>query len=367
MKIFKSIISKFTIGIVLTVLIVVTIVGVISTIQINQGFDTFIQQQNREGYGSGSGKYQDEDEKSQRHQEIIDVFQNKINSSIFIASGAGLFISVVVGVLISRQIVAPINLLSNQIDNATRNNFSLIKKKSNTLEIDKLTDKFNELVSEINRIEKLRDELVSDVTHELKTPLTKIKGQIEGCIDGVYKCEPSHLQKTLMNVDQLENLISQMQKLIQLKARKYEMKKEFVELKKFVDSLVSGYSKNNLSIINQVSDNVFVLADKSKLREILDNLLSNAVNNTESGSVTIDYSDRKITVSDTGKGIDKKDLPYIFERFYRADKSRSKKTGGLGLGLSIVKELVKAHGWSISVISKSGKGSQFIIENIKEK
>ena len=246
---------------------------------------------------------------------------------------------------------------------ARSNNFQEIPVSRSTNEIQDLIVEFNKLVKELNRIEKFRDDLVSDIAHELKTPLTNIIGQTEGVIDGLYKADTNHMKKIVSNVKQLEYLISQLQNLTQIRSGQIDLRKQDINLKSLIDSIASNYD-DKLLIKNNISKKLTIKADKNRLIEILDNLISNAVRHTKAGSITVNYANDQLEIIDTGEGIPQKDLPYIFERFYRVDKSRNKKTGGLGLGLTITKDLVEAHGWTITAKSKKGTGTSIIIKGM---
>lgn len=372
MKIFNTIFGKIFLGIVATVIAIVVTMTVFTSYKISQGFDVFLYQQ-RQMYGSGWRRNTDTNSEEssregitavneERYQQIIDEFQTTINQSILFASLLGIAASVAIGYVISRQLAKPLHILRNQLHQASKNNYQHLKTKGSSSEIKELVQQFNKLIDELNRVELLRGNLVSDVTHELKTPLTKVVGQLEGCIDGVYKCDTDHLRKILGNVEQLTELISDLQALVEIKAGKINLKLSQVNLSSLINSVISGYSKPTVKIVNTVDPHATISADKSRLREVLDNLISNAIRHTEKGEVNISLnSGAKLVIADTGVGIHEQDLPYVFERFYRADKSRSKDTGGLGLGLAIVKEIVELHGWKIEVKSKLGKGTQFII------
>lgn len=361
MKMFKTLLVKITIAILLTVSISIAIIAIISSLKIEQGFTNFIEQQSTEVYGFGYGKNQKSEEKAQRHQQLIGEFQTTVNQSIFIASIAGIIGSLIIGLVLSKQISNPLKLLNNKLNSARKNNYESLDFETNTSEVNDLVTSYNQLISELKRIELLREDLVSDVTHELKTPLTKIVGQVEGCIDGVYKCDNQRLEQILGSARQLEALISRLQELVELKAGKAKLNIKEINLYEFVNGLLEGYPSTDIELINTIEPTVTINADAIKFHEILENLINNGIKHTKKGSVSIYFKNHSLYIKDTGEGIPTEDLPYIFERFYRSDKSRNKETGGLGLGLSIVKELVNLHGWSISVESEIDKGTTFTI------
>ncbi len=361
MKIFNSILSKIILAILFTVTISIAIISFITSQKIEQSFDRFLEQQTTEVYGQGYGRIQNSDDKELKHQQLVTEFQNSINQSILIASIAGISGSIVLGLILSRQISNPIKLLNKQLTKTRNNSYESLDIVTDTTELNDLVVSFNELISELKRIETLREDLVSDVTHELKTPLTKVIGQIEGCIDGVYKCDNEKLEQILANARQLEALTSRLQELVEIRAGKVKLSLQEFQVKDLVDSIFAGHTPQDVLLINEVDTQATINADPTRLREILENLISNALRHTKKGSVTLSYSNKTIVVKDTGEGIPAEDLPYIFERFYRSDKSRNKETGGLGLGLSIVKELVNLHDWNIEVTSEVNKGTTFNI------
>lgn len=359
----NSIRKKITIGILLTLVSSILIVGLLSSHLLNNSFEGFLQTQEAEGFGYGRGRNQSDEKRLERYQTITSEFQNNIVLSLIVSSFFGFIISIGVGLYISNRISNPLKVLQQKLVDMRQNRYKKLDIETDTVEIIKLAEAYNKLIDELARIESLREDLVSDVAHELKTPLTKVIGQLEGCADGLYECDKSHLTKILENAYQIGALIDSLQRVVEIKAKKYELTLDKVKLSDFVESIISGLSKDSIKILNRVRNDVIIKADKDKLREIFDNLLSNAIRHTEKGEVTIDYdsTSSSIKICDTGEGIEKKDLPYIFERFYRGDKSRSKETGGFGLGLAIVSELVEAHGWSISVTSKIKRGTCFSI------
>lgn len=234
-------------------------------------------------------------------------------------------------------------------------------------------------VTEIRRLERMRSEFVANVSHELKTPVAAVKGFAETLLGGGVKDEKtarSFLQIIYDENERLNRLIGDILELSKIESKRVQLDCSPVLMIEFFDSVLGTISKvaekKNISLSAEIPEELFIEADEDKLRQIFMNLLSNAINYTqEGGSVRIsvesllmaDGSENvQLTVSDTGMGIPKKDLPRIFERFYRVDKARSRSSGGTGLGLSIVKHLVDMHHGVISVKSDLGIGSSFTIE-----
>lgn len=226
-------------------------------------------------------------------------------------------------------------------------------------------------ITEVRRLEIVRSDFVANVSHELKTPLTSIKGFVETLLEGAIddKKNSRHFLEIIRNhSDRLSNLIDDLLDLSRIESK--EMKLEIRQLnpRDLVEEAMLGFGsqlkKKGIVVENNLSPDSSVKGDKDKIEQVLINLIDNAIKfNKESGSIKI-YSepldDRvKFFIEDSGLGIPSKDLPRIFERFYRADKARSRELGGTGLGLSIVKHIIELHGGSVGVESIEGFGSKF--------
>lgn len=361
-KFWETINGKIILMFILTTVITLAGVGYFSNYQVEKGFERFVktQEQEFEILKHRPSKFLNELAQVKRYEEITNQFRQTLTRSIILSSVFGLSFSIIAGTIISSHITDPLRKLKKTMGQVSKNNYKIRAKEIGSSEIKELIREFNNLTSELERIEKLRANLVSDVSHELKTPLTKVRGQLEGVIDGIYKSDKNQIEKTLSNLDQLEYLVAKLQELTEIQAGKVQLKKTSIAILPLVENIISGYSEKDIEFILDIQENLKIKADKNKLTEILDNLVSNAYKFTTSGTITISADKEKIEIKDTGRGIPKKDLPYIFERFYRVDKSRSKDTGGLGLGLAIVKELAEAHQWEIKVKS-SKKGTRFVI------
>jgi two-component system phosphate regulon sensor histidine kinase PhoR len=230
-------------------------------------------------------------------------------------------------------------------------------------------------VSAIRRLERMRSEFVANVSHELKTPITAVKGFAETLLGGAVSDEDtarSFLQIIYDESDRLNRLIGDILELSKVESRRVPLVFSPIELDSFVGKAVTlleaEAARKNIELVLQAEPGLYVEADEDRLRQIIVNLLSNGINYTpEGGKVSIKVEGLgddhiRVQISDTGIGIPKKDLPRIFERFYRVDKARSRSSGGTGLGLSIVKHLIELHKGTISVTSTLGAGSTFIIE-----
>ncbi|PIS34322.1 MAG: PAS domain-containing sensor histidine kinase [Candidatus Omnitrophica bacterium CG08_land_8_20_14_0_20_41_16] len=226
-------------------------------------------------------------------------------------------------------------------------------------------------ITEIRRLETVRSDFVANVSHELKTPLTSIKGFVETLLEGALDDKENN--RNFLNIihkhaERLDSLVNDLLSLSHLESKEIILKKTSFNLRQQVEGVISGFrsqlKKKDIEIKNELPVGISVIADKARLEQVVTNLIDNAIKfNKEKGSVRI-FSEEingkvKIIVEDSGIGIPEKDIPRIFERFYRVDKARSRELGGTGLGLSIVKHIVELHGGSVGVESTEGLGSKF--------
>lgn len=235
-------------------------------------------------------------------------------------------------------------------------------------------------ISEIRRLERVRAEFVANVSHELKTPVTAVKGFAETLLEGALynsrACE-EFVSIIAEEAERLNRLINDLLSLSRIESRELMLRLESLELgpeiKQIVDKLKPRFQKKELGLSVAVPGHpVIVRADRDRMEQVLLNLLENSLMYTPSGGhVEVGVQDESnmvvVSVKDTGIGIPPDDLPRIFERFYRVDRARSRKLGGTGLGLAIVKHLVEAHGGKVWVESELGKGSQFYFTLPKDK
>ncbi|WP_442601461.1 two-component system histidine kinase PnpS [Paenibacillus sp. KN14-4R] len=238
-------------------------------------------------------------------------------------------------------------------------------------------------ITAIRRLEKMRSEFVANVSHELKTPIASVKGFAETLLAGAMKDEDT--AKAFLKIiydesERLNRLIGDILELSKIESKRVPLQLAPVSLMTVVEGsmhmMQAEADQKSIQLEMRVEGDLYLEADEDRLRQIIINLLSNGVNYTmEGGKVRIlaepvraeqeeesDYERIRITISDTGIGIPKQDLPRVFERFYRVDKARSRSSGGTGLGLSIVKHLVELHNGTIQVESEIGIGTKFTIE-----
>ena len=229
-------------------------------------------------------------------------------------------------------------------------------------------------ITQIERLERVRQEFLSNISHELRTPLTSILAFVETLEDGAIKDEENNqrfLGVIRKNAQRMHRLIDDILELSTIESGKISFELKKINLNQLIEEVftnLSGKAKERrIKLKNEVSHDAFVFADAVRLEQMLTNLIDNAVKfNAEKGMVIVGFEEKNekniISISDTGEGISSEHLQRIFERFYRTDRARSREIGGTGLGLAIVKHLARLHGGEVSVNSALGKGSTFSIE-----
>ena len=237
-------------------------------------------------------------------------------------------------------------------------------------ELDALTKGVEDLGRSLAAQEKLRRRLMVDVAHELRTPLTVTRTQIEAIADGILEATPERLTLCVNEMQRLADLIGNIDALTRLEGENITLHTENTDMRRFLEPVIESFApvfaKSGIALDSELENNCVCEIDRDNFRHVVDNLLSNALRYTDEGGkvdVILRRSGKSVViqVKDSGIGIAEKDLPNIFERFYRADESRARVTGGSGVGLAIVKAAVEAHGGKITVESKKGEGSMFTI------
>jgi len=236
-------------------------------------------------------------------------------------------------------------------------------------EVASLAEAFNSMAADLEYAEQLRRNMVADVAHELRTPLSNIRGYLEAMRDGIIEPDAAAMRSLNEEASLLSRLVNELQELSLAEAGELKLVYQAEDITKLVNQAVLPWQRQvaakEISLSLDLPDDLpLVTIDWQRVNEVLHNLLENAVAHTpKGGAIKVTASARgkwlEVSVSDTGEGIPAEDLPHIFERFYRVDKSRARATGGSGLGLTIARRLVEAHGGRITVESKLGKGSRF--------
>lgn len=297
-------------------------------------------------------------------------FFNAINRIIIIIGVISISSIIIISIIISRSIAKPISKVSKMTKYIGEGNYkNKLNYKSNIMEIDDLINSINKLSNELNDQENLRKQLTGDIAHELRTPLTSIKGHLDAIIVGIWEPTNERLNSINEEVKRITNLVDELRKLAKFDSGKDNLNKEIVNLKNYIKSIAYNYEGKALEkniVIKYQLENIEALIDKEKFAQVIINILSNAIKyNNGNNAIYIKVFKKNnsinISIKDSGIGIPKSEYKNIFERFYRLDKSRGSNEKGVGVGLTIAKSIVNAHGGEIEVYSEINKGSEFII------
>ncbi|HEY9621627.1 MAG TPA: HAMP domain-containing sensor histidine kinase [Crinalium sp.] len=271
--------------------------------------------------------------------------------------------------LVSRRIVQPLLQMEEITKKFAAGHFDERVPEHEIPELDQLASSFNRMANTLEGVEQRRRELVTDLGHELRTPLTVLNGYLEGLADGAIEPSTQVYDLLMQETRRMRRLVNDLQELSKMEAGYLPIDTHPLDLHPLLHSIVQKFS-NQLSTENVLEiqlhypqDTPLVQADPQRVEQILVNLLSNALRYTSEGSITIDVQPIAeyvwIAVIDTGMGIAEDDLPHVFERFWRADRSRDRASGGTGIGLAICRRLVELQGGIIEVESRLNEGSSF--------
>jgi len=298
-------------------------------------------------------------------------FISTLNNSLIFSALITLILGLVVSILISKELSKPLTKVTAATNKISQGNLEIrLEEKENTKEISDLCKSVNYLADTLKNQEMLRKRLTSDMAHELRTPLTTLKTHVEAFMDGVWEVNNDRLEIFYEEIERLNSMVDDLYKLSKLEELNVNLNLSKLnisqELRKIVETYTPIYEKEGHLLIANIENNIESLVDKDKFKQIIYNLLSNALKYLNPhGKVELhlgrENENFSIIIKDNGIGISKEDLPFIFERFFRSDISRNKNTGGSGIGLTITKSFVEAHGGKISAESLLGEGTSFKI------
>ncbi len=299
------------------------------------------------------------------------IFKDTLTKSFFLSAVFTIFFGIGTSIILSRSLTTPLIAIRNTAVEIRKGNLDKRSNvNTNTTEIVELSNSINYLGETLAKQENIRKKYASDISHELRTPLATLKSHLEAIMDGIWEPSQEHLDVLMKEIDRLSSLVDDLKDSFRseelelvLNKTKFNMSKE---LNSIITTFIPLYFKEGFSIKTSIEDNIEIIMDRDKLKQIMYNLLSNSIKYLDvNGKVFVSLIKEKnnaiIKVKDNGIGIEEKDLPYVFDRFYRSDNSRNKNTGGTGLGLSIVKSIVEAHDGTIDIESIYGQGTEFTI------
>ena len=302
---------------------------------------------------------------------LYDDFRAGFNETLFYAVLAAVIVALVVSLFLSRNIVSPLRAMMTASQRIANGKYDERVAVQGNDELAQLAARFNQMAEKLEQVESMRRRLIGDVSHELRTPLTAIKGSMEGLMDGVLPATHETYQQIHDEADRLNRLVDDLQELSRVEAHAYQLDIRSVNVSSLVQTVAKRLSpqfeSKRISLDLQLdSDLPLVHADEDRAVQVLTNLVGNALQYTpEGGLVTLSATrvgnEIQVSIRDTGIGISSEHLAHIFDRFYRVDKSRSRRAGGgSGIGLTIARALVEAQGGRIWVESDGeNKGSKF--------
>ena len=300
--------------------------------------------------------------------------QTTFQNSLIIAGSAAILAGLLVVSVFTRQSLKPVRDLTNAAKKIGSGDFNHRVEVESDDEIGTLSKTFNRMITELESLQKERREMTAHIAHELRTPLTNIRGYLEGIKDQVIKPDKSTINIVHDQTIHLTKLVEDLRTLSMAEAESLDLDIKPGNLADLIESSITDFSprakKDGVKIRSDAQNSLnmeHVQFDQTRMKQIIANLIENALSYSNSGDEIIIETNNsnpytvEINVIDTGSGIPELELDKIFDQFFRVDKSRSRKTGGAGLGLTIVKKLVDAHGGTISVESKLGTGTKFRI------
>ena len=302
----------------------------------------------------------------QAERNFIDDFQR----SLLIAALVTVAIAICLGMVMSKLVTRPMQRLASSARKIASGDLTQRVQHRSDDEVGEVSNAFNSMAEQLEKKEKSRKQLLADIAHELRNPLSIIQGNLEAWLDGVIKPAPEQIASVYDETVLLNRLITDLRELSLAEAGQLKLHLERVDLADLINNEITVFQARtqekavtlkalldkNLPIVN---------IDRDRIRQVLHNLLENALRFTPARGVIsvkagLDEKNRVIiSMADTGSGIDINNLPFVFDQFYKADKSRQRSHGGAGIGLALVKKFVELHGGTVWVESERDKGSTF--------
>lgn len=305
------------------------------------------------------------------YREADTTYFDTLNKVLIITTIIATILSLIISLILSKSINKPIYKVIDTVKLLGKGKYKeRVDNSSSIVEIQDMIESINIMAKRLDSQDAMRKRLTKDIAHELRTPITIILGQLEAIKDGIWEPTEERLNGIYEEIQRIDRLANSLNSLSKIEEENETLHKEKVEMSELIENIFINFEKelHNKNIDGQLNlSKCEIEVDKDKISGAIINLISNALRYTENGgSINIktfvkeDYL--SIEVEDTGIGIAKEDIPYVFERFYRTDESRARVTGGAGIGLSITLAIVEAHNGTVYVKSELGKGSKFIIE-----
>ncbi len=287
-------------------------------------------------------------------------YLERTNQALWLAAGGAVLVALIVGVLLARSLTSPVRALTQAANRMTGGELEQQVKVESKDELGQLAQAFNQMSNQLAENSRLRQQMTADIAHELRTPLTVIAGYAESMKEGVLQPTEERLALIHNEIEHLQRLVDDLRTLSRADAGELVLNRQSLSPIELLKQIAATYKhqaeqKNIKLALNIDPDLPDIFADETRLTQVLGNLVSNAIRHTpESGQITLSSHNLEsewiaLKVTDSGPGIPAEDVPHVFERFYRADESRTEADGGSGLGLAIAKAIVEAHGGRIEV------------------
>lgn len=301
-------------------------------------------------------------------------FLDLITQSLVWAGLAAALLALLLGLILARQVSAPLSQLARAARTLSQGDLSQRVPVSGSDEISEVMTEFNEMAQALERSETLRQQMIADIAHELRTPITVIQGNLQALLDGVYPLTQEEIAQVYDETLTLARLVNDLRSLTQAEAGQLSLNMGVVDSAALVTQAVAVFQdvarEKHIELKGDVATGTPpIWADVDRVRQALYNLISNALRHTPAGghirvfthpaTLPNGRTGTKIIVADTGPGLTPEEQARVFERFWRADASRSRDRGGSGLGLTIAKHVIEAQGGVIGVESESGQGARF--------
>ncbi len=297
-------------------------------------------------------------------------FRAAVTEALLFSAVTGLASAILVSLFVSRRVVTPIRQMMQASHHIAAGHYHERVQVVSGDELGQLAGSFNQMAFSLEQTETMRRELIANVTHELRTPLATIKGYMEGLLDGVLPAEPGTYQQVYREADRLQRLVNDLQELSRVEAGAFKLNRKAVVMADLIRQVAGRlrpqFEEKGVGLELNLPERVPpVMADEDRVQQILLNLVGNALQYTPAGgavNITAETgaAEIRVLIQDNGAGIPAEHLPHLFTRFYRVDKSRSRAGGGSGIGLTIARHLVEAHGGRIWAGSEGvNRGSTF--------
>jgi two-component system sensor histidine kinase BaeS len=356
----RSLLFYAFLAIVVVSLASVGLAGFITRTEASSAFDSYLQTlPSPMGGGMGAGRHVMMGGAEQ-------TFLGSVDKGILIGALVAVALGAIVALAIAYYLTRPLKRLTAAARTVADGDLSHRVEPAGPIEVRRLGDAFNEMAGSLTESEELRRRLVADVAHELRTPLTSLRAQAEGIAEGILPPDPARLASLADDTRQLSRLVDDLQELSAADAGSLSYHMEPIDLAEVARAEAARAGARARECVEVRCDCPVALAvtgDDGRLAQVLRNVLDNALRHTDTGTITvrcaIEGPRALVEVADTGEGIPASDLPYVFERFYRADAARARDTGGSGIGLAVSRRIVEDHGGT--VFARNGEAGGAVV------